>query len=43
MQIPDKIWLVILAYLKAKKTGQLVLHIHDGNVLKLDVNESVRV
>ena len=43
MPIPDKLWALILAYLKAKKTGQLVLHVHDGNVLKLDLNESVRV
>ena len=43
MPIPDKLWALILAYLKAKKTGQLVLHVHDGNVLKLDLNESVRI
>lgn len=41
--IPEKFWQIILAFLKAKKHGQLILHVHEGNVLKLDVNESVRV
>lgn len=40
--IPEKLWEVIRIFLLAKKSGQIVLHIHDGNVLKVDLNESVR-
>ncbi len=42
-QIPEKLWIAIVAFLHLKKSGQLVLHIHEGNVMKLDVNESIRV
>ena len=41
--IPEKLWQIVVAFLVAKKTGQVILHIHDGHVLKLDVNESIRV
>lgn len=43
MRIPEKFWNLILAFLTGKKTGQIILHVHDGNVLKIDMNESIRV
>jgi len=43
MPIPEKLWALILAFLKARKQGQIILHVHDGNVLKIDLNESVRM
>ena len=43
VKIPDKFWKLILAFLEAKKDGQLILHANSGNILKLEIQESVRL
>lgn len=42
MTIPDKLWTLIGEFLRAKKNGQIILHVNDGNVLKLELRETVK-
>jgi hypothetical protein len=41
--LPEKIWLTIVAFLKAGKDGEIVLKVHKGNIFKLDVTETITV
>lgn len=43
MPIPDKLWKKILEFLVAGKMGSIVLHVHDGNIVKMELNEHVRI
>ena len=40
--IPERFWLIVVAFLKARKDGSVTFIIHDGNVLQLEVKETVR-
>lgn len=40
--IPQRLWASIQGFLKAGKTGQLVLDVHGGKVQSLGINERIR-
>lgn len=42
MNIPEKLWKLIVEFLAAKKNGQIVLHVKDGDVQKMDMQETVK-
>ena len=41
--VPSKFWERIKEYLSASKTGQIVLHVKDGKILVVDLQETVRL
>lgn len=41
--IPPKFWELIRAFLDAKKTGKLIINVKDGNILVVDISESIRL
>ena len=40
--IPDKFWVILKAWLEAKHTGQIVLHVKEGQILVVDFTATVR-
>ena len=41
--IPPKFWERIKAYLATQATGQIVLHVKDGKILVVDLEETIRL
>lgn len=42
-QIPPDFWEKIKAFLMEKKTGKITLNVKDGQILVLDIQETIRL
>jgi hypothetical protein len=41
--IPKKFLELLMKFLGDKKIGQVILHVHEGNILRIELNESVKL